>query len=219
MINCNPIETQIAKGEGLTLQMCPQTSDEKSEMEGVPYSSAIGSLMYAMMCTRPDICYAVGLVSRYQSNPGKKHWMAVKRILRYLKGTMDYSLCYQGSDLRLTGYTDADWAGDLDERRSTSGYVFLLSNGTITCSSKKQSSTTLSMMEAEFITCSASVQEAVWLRRFLQNLQVITEASCPVTIYCDNQACIAYMKDPKYHGRTKHIKIKHSFVRDIVAKK
>ena len=66
MINCNPIETQIAKGEGLTLQMCPQTSDEKSEMEGVPYSSAIGSLMYAMMCTRPDICYAVGLVSRYQ---------------------------------------------------------------------------------------------------------------------------------------------------------
>lgn len=219
MLDRNPIETPIAKGESLNLDMCPKTPNEKREMEKVPYSSVVGSLMYAMMCTRPNICYAVGLVSRFQSNPGKRHWMAVKRILRYLKGTMDYSLCYQGSDLRLTGYTYADWGGDLDVRKSTSGYAFLLCNGAITWSSKKQSCTALSTMEAEFIACSSSVQEAVWLRRLLESLQVTPEASCPVTIHCDSQACIAFLKDPKYHGRTKHIAIKNNFVRDIVANK
>lgn len=186
MLDSNPIETPIAKGESLNLDMCPKTPNEKREMEKVSYSSAVGSLMYAMMCTRSDICYAVGLVSRFQSNPGKKHWMAVKRILRYLKGTMDYSLCYQGSDLRLTRYTDADWGGDLDGRKSTSGYAFLLCNGAITWSSNKQSCTALSTMEAEFIACSSSVQEVVWLRRLLEILQVTPEASCPVTIHCDS---------------------------------
>ena len=83
------------------------------------------------MCTRPDICFVVGMVSIYQSNLGQTHWKAVKRILQYLKGTADYSLCYQGNDLHLVGYTDADWGGDLDERKSTSGYVFLLNNGAI----------------------------------------------------------------------------------------
>ncbi|CAA7036895.1 unnamed protein product [Microthlaspi erraticum] len=105
MLDCNPIDTPIAKGEGLSLNMCPKTDNGKKEMKGVPYSSAIGIVMYAMMCTRPDICYAVGLVSR--------------------------------NDLHLTGYTDAKWAGDLDERRSTSRYDFLLSGGAITWSSKK----------------------------------------------------------------------------------
>ena len=77
-------------------------------MEKIPYANVVGSLMYVMLCTRPDISYAVGMVSRYQSNPGKAHWKAVKRILRYLKGTVDYRLCYQGQDLQLKGYTDAD---------------------------------------------------------------------------------------------------------------
>ena len=107
-------------------------------MSRVPYASAVGSLMYAMMCTRPDICYAVGLVSWFQSNPGQKHWMEVKRILRYLKGTSDYMLCYQGKkDLRLIGYSDADWGGDVDQCKSTSGYAFLLNDSAILWSSKK----------------------------------------------------------------------------------
>ena len=131
MQNCNPIDTPIAKGGELCNKMCPTTPQEKNYMEKVPYASAIGSLMYAMLCTRPDICYAVGLVSRYQSNPGQAHWKAVKRILRYLKGTMDYALNYQESDLQLVGYTDTNWASDHDERKSTSGYVFLFGNGVI----------------------------------------------------------------------------------------
>ena len=131
MKDCKPIDIPVAKGENLSLETCPKTQSEKDAMKRVPYSSAVGSLMYAMLCTRPDICYAVGLVSRYQSNPGQTHWKAVKRILRYLRGTADYKLCYQGSDLQLVGYSDADWGGDLDERKSISGYVFLLNNGTI----------------------------------------------------------------------------------------
>ena len=117
-------------------------------MKNIPYASAIGSLMYAMLCTRPDICYVVGLESRHQSNPGEAHWKAVKRILRYLKGTMDYSLCYQGKDLHLRGYTDVDWAGDVDERKSTSSFIFLLGNSTISWSSKKQTCVALSTMES-----------------------------------------------------------------------
>lgn len=173
--------------------------------------------MYATMCTRPDICYAVGFVSRFQSNPGLAHWKAVKRILRYLKGTEDYVLCYQGTNLRLIGYSDADWGSDLDERKSTSGYAFLLNNGAITWSSKKQSCIALSTMEAEYIVCSSAVQEAVWLRRFFQHLGVVTETSDPVTVHCDSMAALAYSKDPKYHGKTKHIDIRYHYIREMVA--
>ena len=108
MKDCNPIDTLYARGEHLSKEMGPKISEEKEKMSNVPYSSVVGSLMHATMCTRPDICYVVGMVSRYQANPGMKHRRAVKRILRYLKGTIDYSLCYQGKELRLVGYSDAD---------------------------------------------------------------------------------------------------------------
>ena len=94
MHNCKLIDTPVAKNESLSLDMCPKTTDEKEKMARVPYANAVGSLMYAMMCTRPDICYAVGLVSRFQSNQRLAHWKAIKRILRYLKGIADYILCY-----------------------------------------------------------------------------------------------------------------------------
>ena len=100
-------------------------------MAHVPYANAVGSLMYAMICTRPNIYFAIGIVSRFQSNPRLAHWKAIKRILRYLKGTMEYILCYQSSDLCMIGYSDADWGSDLDERKSTFGYAFLLNNGEI----------------------------------------------------------------------------------------
>ena len=143
----------------------------------------------------------------------------MKRILRYLRGTTDYMLCYQGRDLRLRGYSDADWAGDLDERKSTFGYTFLLGGGAITWCSKKQSCVALSTMEFEYVACSAAIQEAVWLRRFLQRLDIVASAMDPVTIYSDSMAALAYAKDPKYHGKTKHIEIKYHYIRDMVAKK
>ena len=94
MHDCKPMDTLVERNLNLSLDMCPKSPEEKEKMLKVPYSSAIGSLTYAMMCTHPNICYVVGLASRFQYNPGIKHWMAVKRILRYLKGTKDYVLCY-----------------------------------------------------------------------------------------------------------------------------
>ena len=114
MHDCKPMDTPIEINLSLSLDMCPNTLEEKGQMSKIPYSNVVKSLMYAMMCTHLDICYVVGLASRFQYNPGIKYWMAVKRILRYLKGTADYVLCYQGKDLRLIGYMDADWRGDPD---------------------------------------------------------------------------------------------------------
>ena len=128
-------------------------------------------------------------------------------------------LCYQGRDLRLRGHNDADWTGNLDERKSTSGYTFLLGGGAITWCSKKQSCVALSTMESEYVACSVAVQEVVWLRRFLQRLDIVASAMDPVTIYSDSMAAIAYAKDPKYYGKTKHIEIKYHYIRDMVAKK
>uniref|UniRef100_A0A2N9FZX9 Integrase catalytic domain-containing protein n=1 Tax=Fagus sylvatica TaxID=28930 RepID=A0A2N9FZX9_FAGSY len=217
MHNSKPIDTPMEKGCTLSLDQCPKNDEEKNQMSKVPYASAIGSLMYAMLCTRPDICFAVGMVSRYQSNPGPAHWRAVKRILRYLRGTSDHALCYHGGDLRLTGYSDADWASDKDERKSTSGYAFILGGGAVSWCSKKQSCIALSTMESEYVACSAAVQEAVWLRRFLQRLGVTAHAEDAVLLYSDSTSALAYAKDPKYHGKAKHIELRYHYIRDMVS--
>ena len=132
----------IPVGVKLSTEQCPKTQEEKEDMSHVPYASAVGSLMYAMVCTRPDIAHEVGVLSRFMSNPGKEHWTAVKRVFRYLRGTSDYGLCYQGRlglerALDIHGFVDANWAGDLDQRRSTSGYVFSLFGGAGSWMSKR----------------------------------------------------------------------------------
>ncbi|XP_030964731.1 secreted RxLR effector protein 161-like [Quercus lobata] len=180
-------------------------------MARVSYANAVGSLMYGIMCTRPDICYAVGFLNRFQSNSGLAPWKAVKRILRYLKGTTDYVLCYQGSNLRKIGYSDADWGSDLDDCKFTSRYAFLLNKGTVTWSSKKQSFIALSTVEAKYVTCLAVVQEAVW------NHEVVEDALNLVTVHCDSMSALAYANDSKYHGKTKHIDIRYHYIREIVA--
>ncbi|KAL0293770.1 UNVERIFIED_CONTAM: Retrovirus-related Pol polyprotein from transposon TNT 1-94 [Sesamum calycinum] len=184
----------------LSKELCHKTEEEKKRMAKIPYASTVGSLIYAMMCTRPDLCFAVGMVSRYQSNPGPDHWVAVKRILRYLKGTSNLALCYHGGSLRLVGYSDADGSADRDERKSTSGYAFLLGGVAITWCSKKQLCISLSTMEAEYIACTSAVQEAIWLRRFLKSLRISAHVDDAVVIYCDNTATIAYAKDPSTTG-------------------
>ncbi|XP_075109140.1 secreted RxLR effector protein 161-like [Nicotiana tabacum] len=183
MQNSSPIENPISKVHTLGSHMCPKTPKETERMSRVPYRSAVGSLIYAMVCTRPDICKAVSLVSRYQTDPGLPHWQVVKRIMRYLKGTTDYALCYRGNkDLRLVGYSDVDHRGYLDMRKSTSGYVFLLNDGAISWSSKKQSCVSLSMMEAKYVALALATQEAVWLKKFLDHLLDITENTEPVLV-------------------------------------
>jgi len=159
--NCKPLSTPISNGQHLSKTMCPQNETNIKEMESVPYAQAVGSLMYAMTSTRSDICHAVGLVSRYQSNPGKTHWQARKRIFKYLQGTKNIKLCFGISDLKIAGYTHADFAGDANDRKSTSGYVFQFPGIAVSWSRKKQNCVAKSTMEAEYISCSTAVSNAV----------------------------------------------------------
>lgn len=203
---------------GITLSkdQCPKTPDEIENMKAVPYASAVGSLMYAMLCTRPDICFAVGMVSRFQSNPGREHWTAVKHIIKYLKRTRDYMLVFQSEDLIPIGYTDSDFQSDRDSRKSTSGNVFVLGGGAIIWRSIKQTCVADSTMEAEYVAASEAAKEAVWLRNFLMDLGVVSSVQSPITLYCDNSGAVANSKEPRSHKRAKHIERKYHLIRDIV---
>jgi hypothetical protein len=135
------------------------------------YQSLVGSLLYAAMATRPDIAHAVGAVSKFCSSPSKAHLTAAKRILRYLKGSSNYGLKYQRTGkVDFIGYSDADWAGDQDDRHSTTGNIFLMAGAAVTWLSKKQSVVALSTTEAEYIALCQATQEAVWMRTLLKDL-------------------------------------------------
>ncbi|BFG20503.1 hypothetical protein CerSpe_067770 [Prunus speciosa] len=145
-------------------------------MSRIPYASAIGSLMYAMLCSRPDISYAVSITSRYQSNPGSEHWAAVKCVLKYLRRTRDMFLVYGGtSELQMEAYTDSDFQSDVDDRKSTSRYVITLNDGAVSWRSCKQSTTADSTTEAEYIAASKAAKEAVWMRKFITSSLVLRE--------------------------------------------
>ncbi|KAH9318746.1 hypothetical protein KI387_020515, partial [Taxus chinensis] len=175
MENCKPVSTPMEVGNKLSLDMCPKTQEEESYMSMVPYQNVVGSLMYAMVSSRPDIAHAVSIVSQYSSNPGPQHWVAVKRIFRYLQGTAKHGIRFNGSSkksLQLTGYCDADWAGDVDSKRSTSGFYFILGGGAVSWASKKQRSVSLSSAEAEYIAACQVAKKLIWLRRLLQDIEV-----------------------------------------------
>ena len=132
MQNCKPGDTSVAKGDKFSLDQCPKNEFEKKEMETIPYALAVGSLMYAQVCMRPDIAYITGMLGSYSSNPGLKHWRAVKRVLRYLQRTKKYMLTYRRSDnLEIIGYANSDFAGCIDTMKSTSGYIYTLARGAV----------------------------------------------------------------------------------------
>ena len=199
-------------GVPLSDDQMPKTQEEENMMRQVPYASAVGSLMYAMLCTRPDICYSVGMVSRYQSNSGPKHWQAVKHILKYLQRTRDYMLVYRCEDLILIGYTDSDLKSDLDSRKSTSGCVFTLGGGAISWRSVKQSCIADSTMEAKYVAACEAAKEAVWLKKFLYGLNVVRMEQVSITLFCDNSGTIVQSKDPRNHKKGKHIERKYHII-------
>ncbi|KAA0054281.1 gag/pol protein [Cucumis melo var. makuwa] len=186
------------------------------DISNIPYAFVFGSLMYAMLCTRPDACYSVGMVSRYQSNPGRDHWTAVKNILKYLRRIKDYMLVYGSKDLILTGYTDSDFQTDKDARKSTSGSVFTLNEGAVVWRSIKQSYIVDSTMEAEYVAACKAAKEAVWLKKFLTYLEVVLNMHMPITIYCDNSGAIANSREPRSHKRGKHIERRYHLIREII---
>ena len=137
-------------------------------MKNIPYAFAVGSLMYAQVCTRLDIELIVGLLGRYQSDPGLDHWKAAKKVIRYLQGTKDYKLIYRYTNqLKVIGYLDSDFAGCVDIRKSTSGYIFLLFGGAISWRSTKQKLVASSIMEAKFVACYEATTQTLWLRNFI----------------------------------------------------
>ncbi|MCI27252.1 hypothetical protein A2U01_0048450, partial [Trifolium medium] len=158
-------------------------------MHKFPYASALGSLMYAQVCTRPDLVFIVGVLGRYLSNPGIQHWIVVKRVMRYLKSTRDFVLTYRKSDnLEIIGYSDSDFAGCPNSRRSTSAYIFLLAGRAVSWKSAKQTLVAPSTMAAEFVACFEASNHATWLQNFVTCLHIVGSIERPLKIYCDNSA-------------------------------
>ncbi|CAA7023986.1 unnamed protein product [Microthlaspi erraticum] len=190
--------------------------EEAVHMENTPYASAVGSLMYAMIGSRPDLAYAVGVISRFMSNPGRGHWTAVKWVLRYLRGCIkSKSNIYQEEKVSvLMGFCDSDYATDIDRRRSVTGYIFQVWGNTVSWRSNLQSVVALSTTEAEYMALSSAVREAIWLKGLCSELGFDAGA---VKIHCDSQSALALAKNSVYHERTKHIATKYHFIRDIVA--
>jgi hypothetical protein len=209
MWECNPTLTPM----DAKLEPMPE-GYKATEEDRHWYAQAIGSLMYAMLGTRPDVAFAVSCCSRYLANPGEPHIKAAKRIMRYLRGTINLELTFRGALGPLLGYTDSDWAGDAATRRSTSGYIFNVGSGAISWSSKRQTVVALSSCEAEYMGETQATKEAVWLRSLLKELLANKEEPTATIIFGDNQGAIALAKNPQFHSRTKHIAIQHHFVRE-----
>ncbi|XP_061367712.1 secreted RxLR effector protein 161-like [Gastrolobium bilobum] len=178
------------------------------------YRSLVGSLRY-LTCTRPDLCLSVGIISRFMEDPGYTHWKAAKRILRYVKGTISQGLHYSKSDkYKLTGYSDSDWCGDVDDRKSMAGYLFFMGNTAFTWVSKKEPIVTLSTCEAEYVAASWCVCHAIWLRNLLSKLEKGQVGATEIRV--DNKSAIELAKNPVNHERSKHIDVRFHFIRDQV---
>ncbi|KAJ9556974.1 hypothetical protein OSB04_011588 [Centaurea solstitialis] len=204
----------------LSKTQCPVSSEDQDKMKSVPYASAIGSIMYAMLCTRPDVAYSVSVTSRYQQNPGEPHWVAVKNILKYLRRTKEMFLVFGGSEdeISVIGYSDASFQTDRDDFRSQSGYVFTLNGGAISWKSSKQDTIADSTTEAEYIAACDAAKEAVWLRNFLSDLRVVASISRPIDIFCDNSGAVAQAKEPREHHKSRHVLRKYHLIREIIGR-
>ena len=222
----------------LVQSQCAQSEEEIQGMKDIPYRQAIGSLLWLALGTRPDISYAVGQVAKFNAHPGLIHWNAVLKIFRYLKYTGPMGITYRSlvdcvdtqmvmfksaNDLGtmgnpiLSGYSDANYARDIDTRRSTSGFIFMLAGAPISWQSRAQATVALSSTEAEYIAFAGAAQEAVWLLQVLREFKF--GMNSPVVVYEDNQSTIKLVENPVFHKRSKHVDIKYHFVRELVENK
>ena len=184
-------------------------------MDATEYRRVIGCLRY-LLHTRPYLSFAVGVASRFMEKPTVMHYKAVKQILRYLKGTIHFGLVYSrgGAEEVITGFTDSDLAGDMDDRKSTSGMAFYINGSLVSWCSQKQKTVALSSCEAEFMAATAVACQALWLRSVLSELTGGEPGV--VKLYVDNKSAIALMKNPVFHGRSKHIDTKYHFIRECI---
>jgi transposase InsO family protein len=225
---CAPLSHPGAPEE-LSRAGCPATAEETAEMRLIPYRRAVGALAYLANTSRPDIAHAVNLVSQFSQNPGAIHWRAVKAILRYLRGTSGFALVFApaestqaAAEAPVSIWCDASWAGCKDTRRSTSGYLLRFQGCWIDWRCHKQETVALSSCEAEYMALTDAATEASWIRTLLAELEsatcntpVSTSRAAPIPIlHCDSQSAIALAQNDVHHSRSKHIDLRHHFIRD-----
>nr|GEX36858.1 zinc finger, CCHC-type [Tanacetum cinerariifolium] len=194
-------------------KLMPNTCKPVDQLE---YSRAIGCLMYAMTSTRPDIAYAVGRLSRFTSNPSRHHWHAITKAFKYLNGTMNYSLSYVGYPSVLERYSDDSWINHVEDSSSTSGWLFLLGGGAISWASKKQTCITSSTMESEFVALAAAGKEAKWLRNLIHEIPIRPKPIASIFIHCDSAATLAKAYSQIYNGKSRHLGVRHSMIRELI---
>lgn len=192
-----------------------KTLDKSEELaDATKYRSLVGGILYLAVSVRPDLAVSAAILGRKFAKPSERDWSAAKRVLRYLKQTRNYYLYLgAGEDQMLLGYTDSDWADDIETRRSTSGFVFLLGDGAISWASRRQSCVTLSSMEAEYVALSEACQEALWLRKLLRDFD--EEQRLPTVLREDNQGCISFVTTERSSRRSKHIDTRERFVEEL----
>ena len=238
MTDCHPVATPLDPSIKLVAAQPPHsphpapvegevTADKSSDepVDPTTFRQIVGSLMYLMVGTRPDLAAAVGIVSQFSASPRKSHLAAAKRIIRYLKGSINLKLKLGNATnatknatidpaetIKISGYSDANWGNDINTRRSTSGYIFFVADGVVSWSSKRQATVALSSTEAEYMALTHATKEAVWLRALLGELGF--HQGDPSIIFEDNQSCIALARNPIHHARTKHIDIRHHYIRE-----
>ena len=209
-----PLMIPMSSGDNLSIKDCPEAPDEIDKMRHIPYKEAIGSLMYAVIGSRPDIIYAVSYLAHFMQNPGSVYWEAVKRVIRYLNGMKDAKLTvglggtfeWAQADRQnrrgLEGFSDAD-GNSHEHRHAILGYVFMIDGGAVSWNLRKQLLVSLSTTESKYVAVMHASKEVLWIRAFLSN--VFHPLMCPVLLYCDNMSAIAVVNNDKYHARMKHI--------------
>lgn len=207
MSDCKPASTPMETG--LKLIKCD------SKPDNLPFRELIGCLMYIVVCTRPDIANAVSILSQFNDCFSETHWKAAKRVLRYLKGTINYCLTFSKTNTEINAFVDADWASNEVDRRSYTGFVFKLGGSTVSWQSRKQKTVALSSTEAEYMALSDACKEALFIRTFLYECLGI---ECKISIYNDSQSAQKLCCNPMFHARTKHIDVRHHFIRENVNK-
>jgi hypothetical protein len=209
MQGSKPANTPLSSSTRLTKATTADALTDQKE-----YQSMIGSIMYAMLATRPDLAQCIQQISQFSQTPTRIHEKAAKQAFRYINGTVDEGITYNGNlGMKLEFWSDANWGGE-EGRESVSGFVGTLAGGAVTYSSKKQATVALSSTESEYMALLHALKEQIWLLRFLREIGYNIDDQN--VIYCDNQSAIALAHNPEHHARTKHVDIQYHFVRNCV---
>ena len=213
MKDCNPARNPLPTG----FKSITATDDEHQLAKHLPFPQVVGSILYASTITRPDLAHSASLLARYIGKWNLQHWAAAKHLLRYIRGTSDLCLTFTADNSKrlVLGYADADWGGDLDTRRSTTGYIFKVYGGVVAWRSRRQPTVALSTTEAEYMASADAARQATWLRLLLDDLKLGLDNQ-PLPIFNDNAGTVAISKNPVHHDKTKHIALRHHYIREKV---